>query len=209
MREKQEILDLSNIKLKDAGAALADERRRLGELQAKASEKDELQQKIHNLQRSAADLREQLARSNGQMRDGRGIMDDVTVGEADRGLDLDGQLAAIEQLFPHGDSGPHLSLSQEQMAFLSSLERAEVLGGRVKAYQQHNEEVENRTRELKSQSSELEERYKKIVSLCTKVQVSSVDEVLDSLLQAVVSEQKENVELGRVRDFLRMVQGTG
>jgi hypothetical protein len=39
--------------------------------------------------------------------------------------------------------------------------------------------------------------------------VGNVDQVLDSLLQAVVSEQKENVELGRVREFLRMVQAVG
>ena len=89
------------------------------------------------------------------------------------------------------------------------LERAEVLSGRVQAYQQHNEGLEQKTRELKSKSRELEERYKKIVSLCTKVDVESVDQVLDSLLQAVVSEQKENVELGRVREFLMMVQSVG
>jgi regulatory protein SWI6 len=190
------------------GNSLVEERRQLEELQAKVREKDELKQKIHNLKRSANELSSEISQGESEL---NGVMDNVTVGEADKGLDFDGRLEEIPQVFHGGDFSPREMLVQEQMAFLSSLdlERAEVLSGRVKAYQQHNEQLEERTRELKSKSRELEERYKKIVSLCTKVNVESVDEVLDSLLQAVVSEQKENVELGRVREFLRMVQGVG
>jgi regulatory protein SWI6 len=208
LREKQEMLDNTNKALKDSGNALVEERRQLEDLQARAREKDELKQKIQNLKRSANELRNEISQGEPEM---NGVMDNVSVGEADKGLDFDGQLEEIPHVFPGGDPNPREILTQEQMAFLSALdlERAEVLSGRVKAYQQHNEGLEQRTRELKSKSRELEERYKKIVSLCTKVDVESVDQVLDSLLQAVVSEQKENVELGRVREFLRMVQGVG
>ena len=135
-------------------------------------------------------------------------MENVSIGEADKGLDFSGRISELEHVFPDGDRSPHTQLTSDQKAFLSSLEleRTEVLSGRVKAYQAHNEGLERTAKELKSKSGELEERYKKIVSLCTKVEVESIDEVLDSLLQAVVSEQKENVELGRVREFLRMVR---
>lgn len=208
LREKQEMLDQTNRALKDSSNALVEERRQLEELQAKAREKEELKQKIQNLKRSATELRSEISQGQLEM---NGVMDNVTIGEADKGLDFDGRLEEVLHLFPGGDLSPRDMLTQEQMAFLSSLalERAEVLNGRVQAYQQHNEALEQRTRELKSKSRELEERYKKIVSLCTKVDVEKVDQVLDSLLQAVVSEQKENVELGRVREFLRMVQGAG
>ena len=207
VREKQEILDQTNRALKDAGNALVEERRKVEDLQAKARERDELRQRIHNLQRSAAEIRSEIS----QQPDGQnlnGVMDNVSIGEADKGLDFNGRIGELERGFPNGEPGPHAALSSDQKGFLSSLEleRAEVLSGRVKAYQAHNEGLERTAKELKSKSGELEERYKKIVSLCTKVEVESVDEVLDSLLQAVVSEQKENVELGRVREFLRMVQ---
>jgi regulatory protein SWI6 len=208
LREKQDLLDNTNRALKDSSNALVDERRQLEELQAKSREKDELKQKIQNLKRSASELRSEISQGEPEL---NGVMDNVPVGEADKGLDFDGRLEEIPKVFPGGDPSARETLTQEQMAFLASLdlERAEVLSGRVQAYQQHNEGLEQKTRELKSKSRELEERYKKIVSLCTKVGVESVDQVLDSLLQAVVSEQKENVELGRVREFLMMVQSVG
>ena len=208
LREKQELLDNTNKALKDSSNALVEERRQLAELQAKSREKDELKQKIQNLKRSAGGLRREISQGEAEA---NGVMDNVCVGEADKGLDFDGRLEDIRYVFPNGEVSGRAMLTQEQVAFLSSLEleRTEVLGGRVEAYQQHNEGLEERTRELKSKSRELEERYKKIVSLCTKVDVETVDQVLDSLLQAVVSEQKEKVEVGRVREFLRLVEGVG
>jgi regulatory protein SWI6 len=208
LREKQDLLDNTNRALKDSSNALVEERRQLEELQAKAREKDELKQKIQNLKRSASELRSEISQGEPEL---NGVMDNVSVGEADKGLDFDGRLEEIPQVFPSGEPSAQETLTQEQIAFLASLdlERAEVLSGRVQAYRQHNEGLEQKTRELKSKSRELEERYKKIVSLCTKVDVENVDQVLDSLLQAVVSEQKENVELGRVREFLMMVQSVG
>jgi hypothetical protein len=135
-------------------------------------------------------------------------VDDVAIGEADQGLDFGGHIAAVEHLFPGGEADPSIALSPEQFKFLASLERAEVLSGRVKAYQQHNHALEAEAKALRSRSSELEERYKKIVSLCTGAEEEKVDGLLDSLVQAVVSEQKENAEPGRVRHFLRLVQGS-
>lgn len=207
MKEKNETLDKTNAALKESGSSLAEERRRLEELRAKVREKDELEQKINNLRRSADSIRSDLSKN--AVRSPR-LQDNIGVGQADKGLDFDGRLADLNQYFPGGADDPVLTLTPDQANFLASLERAEVLSGRVKAYQQHNQTLENQARMLKARSSELEERYKKIISLCTGAEVGKVDELLDSLVQAVISEQKEmsdNMELGRVREFLRMVQG--
>lgn len=209
LREKQEDLDQTNLRLKDAGASLADERRALEDLQCRSHEKHELEQKIANLSRSNSELRDQLSQSRGQGTSG--MTANVAIGEADRGLDFDGQLAMIEQLFPNGAEDVDAAnghLSEEQRMLLTSLERADVLRGRVKAYQDHNDRSERQAQELKSRSHELEERYRKIVSICTGVEVDKVDGMLGNLVQAVVSEQKENMELGKVREFLRLVQGS-
>ena len=208
LREKQEELDETNRRLKDTGTSLAEERRRLQDLQARAREKRELEQKIANLTRSNAELRAELSRSNGQ--EANGVPENVAVGEADKGLDFEGSLASVEQMFPDDEVNidPDGPLTAEQRKLLSSLERVDVLRGRVKAYQQHNSNLEGEAHKLKSMSHELEERYRKIVSICTGVDVNSVDEMLGHLVQAVVTEQKENVELGKVRDFLRLVQGS-
>jgi regulatory protein SWI6 len=207
-REKQDELDKLNIRLRDESLALAEDRQRLQDLQAKARQKRELEQKIANLKRANADLRSELSERDGHLPNG--VPAHVAIGEADKGLDFDGRLGQVEQLFPDGeeDIDPNGALSPDQRAFLSSMERAEVLRGRTTAYQQHNAQLESQADQLRSRSHELEERYRKIVSLCTGEEVDKVDEKLDSLLQAVMSDQKDEVELGKVRDFLRLVRDT-
>jgi regulatory protein SWI6 len=208
LKEKNEILDKTNAALKESGSSLAEERKRLEELRARTREKEELQQKINNLRRGADALRGELAQSQSQS---PVLQGQVAVGEADKGLDFNGRLGYVEQLFPGGMTDPSMSLAQDQANLLAILERAEVLAGRTRAYQQHNAMLDGQAKELKVRSIELEERYKKIVSLCTGAEVEKVDELLDGLVQAVISEQKEmadSSELGRVREFLRMVQGS-
>jgi regulatory protein SWI6 len=201
-------LDKLNIRLRDESLALAEDRQRLQDLQAKTRQKRELEQKIANLKQANAELRSELSERDGHLPNG--VPAHVAIGEADKGLDFDGRLGQVEQLFENGeeDVDPNGVLSPEQRAFLSSMERAEVLRGRTTAYQQHNAQLESQADQLRSRSHELEERYRKIVSLCTGEEVDKVDEKLDSLLQAVMSDQKDEVELGKVRDFLRLVRDT-
>lgn len=46
-----------------------------------------------------------------------------------------------------------------------------------------------------------------MVALCTGVGDGMVEELLGGLVAAVESERGEDVEVGRVRDFLRRVEG--
>lgn len=207
LKEKNDVLDKTNAALRESGSSLAEERKRLDELRLRVREKEELQQKIGNLRRGAESLRAELSRHQPPSPI---VQDHLPVGEADKGLDLGGRLGYVEQLFPGGMNDPSMALNQDQANFLAVMERAEVLAGRSRAYQQHNTMLADHAKELRVRSNELEERYKKIVSLCTGAEVEKVDELLDGLVQAVISEQKEmadSSELGRVREFLRMVQG--
>lgn len=200
--EKKAILDEVTAKLKEAGSALNDEKRHLAELKKRTSERADLDNKLSNLTRSSHDLREKLSQSNPS----KPVIDHIAIGEADKGLDLDGALAHVEQLFPNG-LNQDIPFSDEQAALLASLERMEVLSGRNKAYRQHNAVLEMKEKELKWMSTDLEERYRKIVSLCTGVDEAKVDEMLGSLVQAVMSEQKESMDISRIREFMRMVEG--
>lgn len=204
------MLDQINAKVRDSSSLLSEDRRRLQDLQRRTVESSELDQKISNLRRSATDLRNRLVQPNGHGPK-KQPMENIMVGEADKGLDVDGTIGKVDEYFP-----PHLDVANlsngfplggEQAAFVAALERPEVLSARVNAYTTHNETLEARARQLKARSSELEERYRKMVSLCTGVQEEKIDEMLGPLSQAVMSEQSERVELNRVRDFLRMVHG--
>ncbi|KAJ9630370.1 transcriptional regulator swi6 [Knufia peltigerae] len=209
MKEKKGTLDKTNAALKESGTSLAEERRRLEEVRSKVREKEDLEQRINNLRQANAKLRAELSETDPPTT----IQDNVAIGEADKGLDLDGQLPMVAHLFADGETDPStMNLTQEQANFLGCLERAEVLSGRAKVYQRHNQQLEHMAKTLKARSGELEERYKKIVSLCIGQDEDKVDGLLDHLVQAVVSEQKEmgnDSQLGRVRDFLRLVQGPG
>ncbi|KAK5101665.1 transcriptional regulator swi6 [Lithohypha guttulata] len=202
MKTKDDILNKTNAALKESSNALIEERKKLEELIARTQGQDELAQKVKNLRRFNQELREQLSASSQ-------VQDNVPVGEADKGLDLDGKINNVNQLFPNGAQDLGSNLSPEQIQLLTSLERAEVLTGRVQAYQTHNALLENEARGLKGKSKELEDRYRKIISLCTGTPEERVDDLLDQLVQAVVSEQKDmasSMDLIRVRDFLRNVQ---
>lgn len=202
MKEKDEVLNKTNAALKESGSSLLEEKKKLDALTVKAREKEELEQKVKNLQRFNEGIRNQLSATSQ-------VQDNVRIGEADKGLDLDGKIDRVDELFPAGVNDLGSTLTQEQIQLLTSLERAEVLTGRVQAYQTHNALLENEARGLKGRSSELEEKYRKIISLCTGTPEERVDDLLDGLVQAVISEQKDmasSMDLSRVRDFLHLVQ---
>jgi len=202
IREKDDILNKTNAALKESGSSLLEEKKKLDELTQRAQAKEELEQRIKNLRRFTQELRDQISATSK-------VQDNVQLGEADKGLDLEGRVRNVDQLFPNGVQDLGNSLNQDQITLLHSLERAEVLTGRVQAYQTHNALLENEARGLRGRSKELEEKYRKIISLCTGTPEDRVDDLLDQLVQAVVSEQKDmvsSVDLTRVRDFLRMVQ---
>lgn len=230
LKEKQETLDKTNAALKESGSSLSEERKRLEELQAKAREKDELQLKIQNMRRTIEETKREMMAKN---KDSQIRKDIVIVGEADNGLNFNGNLSTLSSLFPIIDDNIDFDPSKADFSYLnlesaapilSALESAAVLSGRVHAYKQHNDGLANQVKVLKGKSSDLEERYKRIVSLCTGASEAEVEGLLDRLVQAVVSEQRDGAvtstgkdtnggngggmnELARVREFLRLVRG--
>ena len=77
----------------------------------------------------------------------------------------------------------------------------------MEVYTQNNQSLAQRRRLLKEKDGQLEVMYRKVVSLCTKVDEDRVDSVLEGLVQALDSDPLDGVEVGRVREFLRKVEG--
>ena len=134
-------------------------------------------------------------------RSGADIRTDIKVGEADAGLEIDTSI-----LSPSGTSQSSTFLPH-QREYIAGLPPAAVLKARAAAYRKNNARLETQAKNLQSQSSELEAQLRKVVSLCTGVAEDRVDEMVDGLSAAVESEGGEDVEVGRVRDFLRRVEG--
>jgi len=99
-----------------------------------------------------------------------------------------------------------------QKQFLESkVPSTDVLRARLNAYLMNNLQLQKQADELRSRSSALEEMYRKVVSLCTGVAEDKVEESLPALVAAVESERGGlgEQEVGRVREFLRRVDGAG
>ncbi len=128
------------------------------------------------------------------------IRPNIKVCEADAGLEVDPSILIGAH---DGSRLPH------QREYLATLPPTPVLRARATAYRKNNARLETQAKNLQSQSSELEAQLRKVVSLCTGIDEGAVDEMVDSLNAAVQSEGGEDVEVGRVREFLRRVEGVG
>jgi regulatory protein SWI6 len=99
------------------------------------------------------------------------------------------------------------TLSNQQISPLLSQISSAFLHHRLDTYTHANTALLSRSRKLKEKDGQLEQMYRKVVSLCTKVEESRIEECLESLVAALDSEEGEGVEVGRVREFLRKVEG--
>jgi regulatory protein SWI6 len=82
----------------------------------------------------------------------------------------------------------------------------EVLHARINAYKANNEHLEREVKELKEKDSGRIKKYKRIISLCTRVDEGEVDKLVGRLARALESERGE-VEMGRVRELLGKFEG--
>ena len=197
MQAKQSLIDESHVKLRESTNALANERRALHELQRKSADRKARNQRITNLKIAIERKRNILANRNGVKPSD--IRTDIKVGEADAGLEIDAELLG-------NPTEPGWVLTPERRAYLATLPSAAVLNARATAYRKHNARLEEEAKQLQGQSSVLEGQLRKIVSLCCNVEESKVDEMVGKLSTAIASEGAEDVETGRIREFLRKVE---
>lgn len=206
MAAKQSQIDAIHVSLRDSSAACGKERGRLDASRLHVKAIQERQHKISNLKRATEEERARLSQIQQQY--GSGVAEDaMQLGDADQGLAIPaGAVPAniLSNINPNHHQPQVLDQAQRQL--LASLPPTHVLRARVNAYKAINESLSENVRGLQSKSSELADKYREIISLCTNVEENNVDGFLDNLLRAVESEQ-EDVELARVREFLSRVDG--
>ena len=206
IQAKQSLIDQTHTKLRETTSILNEERRRLTEFQRKSDDRKALRQRIANLRRANDQQRAYLS-TNGNGRPASSpteIRLDVKVGEADAGLDIDTSILPLS----HEHNHP-LQILPQQREYLAALPSTAVLKARTTAYQKNNARLEAQAKSLQDQSSELETQLRKLVCLCLNVEEGRLDHLIAGLNAAVESEGGEDVDLGRVREFLRRVEGLG
>ena len=206
IQAKQSLIDQTHTKLRETTALLNEERRRLAELQHKSDDRKALRQRIANLRRANEHQRAYLSSNiNGRsVSSPTEIRPDIKVGEADAGLEIDTTKLPLS----HDYTQP-LQILPQQREYLAVLPPTAILKARTTAYQRNNARLEAQAKKLHDQSSELETQLRKLVCLCLSLEEGQLDQLVGSLHTAVESEGGEDVDLARVREFLRKVEGLG
>ncbi|KAG5519892.1 hypothetical protein PMAC_000169 [Pneumocystis sp. 'macacae'] len=185
IHKKQLLIDSTYGLLRDATRTLAGLRKDLEDSRKRASCLADIQQKCKNIERA---INEETLYFYNHHSDSSFKMKEIlnTTNLFNEKVDPDAQffvdisLAGIE--------------NEESPSFIS----IPVLSARIAAYQKNAKVLCALATSLRGRSSELEDKCRKVVSLCTGVEESKVDSLLEGLLQAVESDDHQGVDMVRL-----------
>lgn len=201
---RQAQIDSIHAKLREASANLGEERRAMEARQERNRQREERDLKIANLTRAAEEEGIKLLQLQQQFHQRTSDLDlEMHLGDADKSLAVP-PVPTDLNITPTRNSNHQLDHTQKQ-AFLNQLPSVHVLQARIMAYKANNDALKKSVQELKSKDTGRIAKYKRIISLCTGVDIQKVDEVIEGLARAVESENE--VDLKRVREFLTRVEG--
>jgi len=221
-RLKQDSIDRTNDLITQLSSQQKQEQQRLEHLRNRLRLRQDRAKRIANLKRWLEPQRHMLSVNAGvaELQEKRmiGYADAEGAGFLVNEEDLPFELRQVgETLIRHASDGPSYlstpipldpaSFSNHQTSPHLTRISTSVLRHRLDTYTHANAALLTRSRKLKEKDGQLEQMYRKVVSLCTKVEESRIEECLESLVAALDSEEGEGVEVGRVREFLRKVEG--
>jgi regulatory protein SWI6 len=183
VRAKQEQIDRTNAQIQELSALQKSENQKYDTLASALRARTERRQRLLNLQRGARSQRLARQKQHGNVQPGR----------------------VPSTLSPGGANGAGPTKNGDANA--GRVPRLQALRDRVNAYNKANASLRQQAAALKARNGQLENGYRKVVSLCTGVPENRVEEMLPMLLAAVESEGGRGVETGRVNEFLRNMQG--
>jgi regulatory protein SWI6 len=198
LRSRAEQIDSLNSQIRESSTLQKQEQDEVNDLKERVRLRGERYAKIANLRRSIAEKRQRLSSQKRSL---------PPSGAEIPWLSDEGAAAILSSSLGMNSS---LTASQRSLA-QTKLPSHQVLQSQLHAYLQHSQSLQRQADELQSRSLSVEAMYRKVVALCTGVEESKVEESLPNLVAAVESE-KNGVgigEVGRVREFLRRVDGVG
>ncbi|EMC96341.1 hypothetical protein BAUCODRAFT_471495 [Baudoinia panamericana UAMH 10762] len=192
LRVRTEQIDQLNVQIRNFSALQKADLEHLQQLKERVKLRSERQAQVANLKRAIAERRTNAAKR--------------TTSDAD--LDNEWLDHSSQDILASNTPGGSPNASQRHL-LENRVPSPKSLRATLNAYVARNEQLRKQADELKSRSSELEGMYRKVVSLCTNVPEDKVEESLPALVAAVESERGAfgEQEAGRLRDFLRRVDG--
>ncbi|KAF1926937.1 start control protein cdc10 [Didymella exigua CBS 183.55] len=217
-RLKQDVIDQTNSTIGTLSSLQKSEQGRLDTLRTRLRQRQDRAKRIANLKRWLEPQRHMLAATTAATdlthqreigyadAEGAGLL----VQDSDLADDVRSEGAHLIRQASGGAAYLSTPLSLPASASLSphlASIPANVLRQRIEVYCQANAALLQRSRQLKDKDGQLEAMFRQVVALCTNVPEERVDGVLPSLVEALDSDPFDGVEVGRVREFLRKVEG--
>jgi regulatory protein SWI6 len=195
LRLIQDRIDTHNAQIRDLSAQQKTLSEQIDRVHGTLRTRQDRKQKLQNLRRAVGEMRERLAGRVNAPPSGK-----VEIGEADKEFAI-----TMPEAATNGDSLQSPQPVQSPTGL--NLPPPAVLQARLQAYNKFNARLSAHLSTLKARDIELEAKYRKVIALCTNVEEGHVDQLLNQLVMAVESEGDQGSDVGRVREFLRRVEG--
>lgn len=84
-----------------------------------------------------------------------------------------------------------------------SLPSEVLLKARIRAYKRNEEQLEEVLQTIEKRRKTLENKFRRVLSLCLKIEEDKIDGMLDGLLQAITNEDPEDIDIDEMQNFLK------
>ncbi|EMR10838.1 hypothetical protein PNEG_00984 [Pneumocystis murina B123] len=193
IHKKQALIDLAYAQLRDATRTLAELRKNLENSRAQASYLADIQQKCRNIERAINDETLYYYNYSDPSFKTNKEITDISSNIFNEKIDPDAPFAVDISFLDVNDQDSPLYIS------------IPILRARISAYQKNAKALSSLATSLRGRSSELEDKCRRVVSLCIGVEESKVDSLLEGLLQAVESDDHQAVDMVRLSGFLKLI----
>lgn len=78
-----------------------------------------------------------------------------------------------------------------------------LLNARIKAYRRNDDHLNSVLEDIRQKQKDLESKFRRVLCLCLKIDEDKVDGMLDGLLQAISSEDPQDVDTDEMQEFLK------
>lgn len=190
---KQKQIDELHARLRESTLKLSESRQNLEVLKQSEIKLNELKQRITNLDKATSDEEQRFIDQTTEL---------GSIGNYDVDFDAD-EPFRVWPIYNEFQKNPNQTPDPRNVN-LQDIPPSVVLKARITAYRENERNLQNIIELLKSNSTKLESKFRRVVALCTGVEENTIDSILDGLVQAVESDPDE-VDMGRVVGFLRKV----
>lgn len=190
---KQKQIDELHSRLRESTQKLSESRQNLDILKQSEIKLNELKQRIANLDKATSEEEQRFIDQTTEL---------GSIGNYDVDFDAD-EPFRVWPIYNEFQEHPNQTPDSRNIN-LQDIPPSVVLKARITAYKENERDLNNIIQELRSNSSKLESKFRRVVALCTGVEENTIDSILDGLVQAVESDPDE-VDMGRVVGFLRKV----